>query len=133
MKNNWQSEMGIKVGVVSESAPGERRVAMIPGAISVLNKTGVELIMESGAGVPAGFPDSEYAAKGVALISRAEVFADADVLLQVRSLGANPEAGAPTWRCCGAGQIVIGFGEPLTAVDAARNWPNGASPSSRWS
>ena len=120
MKNNWQNEMGIKVGVVSESAPGERRVAMIPGAISVLNKTGVELIMESGAGVPAGFPDSEYAAKGVALMSRAEVFANADVLLQVRSLGANPEAGAGDLQLLRRGQAVIGFGEPLTAIDAAR-------------
>ena len=112
--------MGIKVGVVSESAPGERRVAMIPGAISVLNKTGVELIMESGAGVPAGFPDSEYAAKGVALMSRAEVFAKADVLLQVRSLGANPDAGADDLALLRRGQAVIGFGEPLTAIDAAR-------------
>ena len=57
--------MGITVGIVAESAPGERRVAMVPGALGVLNKTGVEWILESGAGLAAGFPDSEYAAKGV--------------------------------------------------------------------
>jgi NAD(P) transhydrogenase subunit alpha len=112
--------MGIKVGVVSESAPGERRVAIIPGAISVFNKTGIELVIETGAGVPAGFPDSEYAAKGVALVSRAEVFRAADVVLQVRSLGANPETGAADLPLLRRGQTVIGFGEPLTATDAAR-------------
>jgi proton-translocating NAD(P)+ transhydrogenase subunit alpha len=112
--------MGIKVGVVSESAPGERRVAIIPGAISVLNKTGIELVMEAGAGVPAGFPDSEYTAKGVALMSRKEVFAAAEVLLQVRSLGANPETGEADLPLLRRGQTVIGFGEPLTATQAAR-------------
>ncbi len=112
--------MGIKVGVVSESAPGERRVAMIPGAISVFNKTGIELVIETGAGAPAGFPDSEYAAKGAALMSRAEVYQAADVILQVRSLGANPGAGAADLPLLRRGQTVIGFGEPLTAIDAAR-------------
>ncbi len=112
--------MGIKVGVVSETAPGERRVAMIPGAITVFNKTGIELVMEAGAGIPAGFPDSEYAAKGVALMRREEVFAAADVLLQVRGLGANPEAGKADLPLFRSGQAAIGFGEPLTAMESAR-------------
>jgi NAD(P) transhydrogenase subunit alpha len=110
----------IKVGIVSESAPGERRVALVPSAISVLNKTGAELLLESGAGLRAGFPDSEYAAKGVALAGREAVFAAADVLLQVRSLGANPETGRQDLALLRSGQIVIGFGEPLTSPDAAR-------------
>src|SRR4051812_10176741 len=111
--------MAIKVGVVTESAPGERRVAMVPGALSVLNKSGVEFLMESGAGANAGFRDSEYADKGVRLASRAEVFDTADVLLQVRSPGANPERGAADLAGMRRGQTVIGFGEPLTALDAA--------------
>jgi NAD(P) transhydrogenase subunit alpha len=94
---------------------------MAPGAISVLNKTGVELIMESQAGVPAGFPDSEYAEKGVKMAaSRAEVFGAAEVILQVRGLGANPETGGADLALFRAGQTAIGFGEPLTALDAAR-------------
>ena len=63
--------MGIKVGIVAELAPGERRVAMVPTALSVLNKTGAELILEAGAGDRAGFPDAEYTAKGVR-IARSE-------------------------------------------------------------
>jgi NAD(P) transhydrogenase subunit alpha len=112
--------VSLRVGIVSESAPGERRVALVPGAVSVLNKTGVELVLETGAGLRAGFPDSEYAAKGVSLASRQEVFAAAQVLLQVRSLGANPETGGQDLVLLRPGQIVIGFGEPLTSLDAAR-------------
>ena len=113
--------MGLKVGIVSESAPGERRVAMVPGAISVLNKTGVELLMEAGAGERAGFRDAEYAEKGVQLLSRREVFAAAEVILQVRGPGANPEAGDSDLAMFHRGQTAIGFGEPLTAGDAARS------------
>jgi len=112
--------VGLKVGILSESSPGERRVAMVPGAVSVFNKAGAELILESGAGVAAGFPDAEYAEKGVRLADRAEVFASADVILQVRSPGANPEAGEADLVRFRRGQVVIGFGEPLTSVEAAR-------------
>jgi NAD(P) transhydrogenase subunit alpha len=110
------------VGIVAEQAPGEHRVAMVPSAISVLNKTGVELLMEPGAGLKAGFPDSEYVEKGVRLAdSREEVFREAEVILQVRGPGANPETGAADLALLRQGQTAIGFGEPLTAGDAARS------------
>ena len=112
--------MALKVGVVAESAPGERRVAMAPSALGVLQKSGVEWLLEPGAGTAAGFPDAEYAAKGVRLAAgRAEVFASADVILQVRGPGANSHASADL-ALYRRGQIAIGFGEPLTATDAAR-------------
>ena len=112
--------MGIIAGVVAESAPGERRVALVPSALSVFNKTGAQILMEAGAGMASGFPDSEYVEKGVRIASRGEVFAQADVILQVRSFGANPETGARDIASMRPGQTVIGFGEPLTAGDAAR-------------
>ncbi len=111
--------MGIQVGIVSEAAPGERRVAMVPGALSVLAKSGVEFLMETGAGRNAGYPDEEYTQKGVRLASRQEVLSAAEVVLQVRSPGANPETGAADLAMFRRGQTVIGFGEPLTAIDAA--------------
>jgi NAD(P) transhydrogenase subunit alpha len=107
--------------VVAESAPGERRVAMVPSALTVFNKTGIEVVLESGSGRDAGFPDAEYTAKGVTLASRQEVFQSSDVLLQVRAPGANPETGADDLRLMRRGQTVIGFGEPLTAFDTARS------------
>jgi NAD(P) transhydrogenase subunit alpha len=112
--------VGILIGIVSESAPGERRVAMSPTALSVLNKTGAEWWMETGAGARAGFPDAEYTAKGVRIAGRAEVFEKAEVILQVRGPGANPDAGAADLAQMRRGQTVIGFGEPLTSLDAAR-------------
>jgi H+-translocating NAD(P) transhydrogenase subunit alpha len=47
------------------------------------------------------------------------VFAESDVILQVRSLGANPETGADDLNLMRPGQVIIGFGEPLTAGEAA--------------
>ena len=112
--------MGLRIGFVTESFPGELRVAIIPAALSVFQKTGAEFIMESGAGLQAGFPDAEYAAKGVHLASGQEVFRTADVLLQVRSPGANPSHGEDDTDAMRKGQTVIGFGEPLTSFDATR-------------
>ena len=113
--------VGIIAGVVAESAPGERRVAIVPGALSVFGKTGIQVLMERGAGVAAGFLDSEYLEKGVRIASsRAEVFAESNVILQVRSLGANPDTGESDLPLIRPGQVIIGFGEPLTAGDAAR-------------
>ena len=112
--------MGIKVGIVAERAPGELRVAMVPAALAVLNKTGAEFMLEAGAGERAGFPDSEYVAKGVRIAGREEIFGAADVLLQVRGPGANPETGDRDIAGMRRGQTAIGFGEPLTAFDAAR-------------
>jgi proton-translocating NAD(P)+ transhydrogenase subunit alpha len=99
-------------GFVSEISPGESRVAMAPSAISVFKKTGIELVMETGSGVAAGFPDKEYSDKGVRVTSRDEVFATADVMLQVRA-GTDVSLLRP-------GQTVIGFGEPFTALDEMR-------------
>jgi len=113
--------VGIQVGIVSEVAPGERRVALVPGALSVLAKTGAEFTMEAGAGQDAGYPDSEYAQKGVRFARRQEVLGSADVVLQVRSPGANPETGSADLALFHRGQTVIGFGEPLTAIEAARS------------
>jgi NAD(P) transhydrogenase subunit alpha len=108
--------LAVTVGIVAESYPGERRVALVPGALAVLNKTGTEFLMEPGAGAKAGYPDDEYAAKGVRIAaSRADVFAAADVIAQVRCLGSNPEAGRDDLPLLRAGQTVIGFSEPLSA------------------
>jgi len=77
--------------------------------------------MEAGAGRRAGFPDAEYAERGVRVLeARAEVLAAAEVIVQVRSLGANPDTGAGDLALLGRGQTLIGFGEPLTALAAAR-------------
>ena len=51
------------VGVPREIFPGERRVALVPAVIPNLKKAGLEVVIEAGAGVEAGYPDAEYTAK----------------------------------------------------------------------
>ena len=72
-------------------------------------------MVESGAGLDAGFPDEDYAKRGVRLVSRTAVFEEAGIIVQARALGANPELGRDDLPFFRAGQILIGFGEPLTA------------------
>lgn len=111
--------MPVTIGIPAETYPGERRVAMAPRALEMPVKTGVQFIVESGAGVAAGFRDAEYAQRGARLAGREEVFAAADVIVQVRTLGANPEAGRADLPLMRAGQLVIGFCEPLTSPTEA--------------
>ncbi|MDE0828984.1 MAG: Re/Si-specific NAD(P)(+) transhydrogenase subunit alpha [Vicinamibacterales bacterium] len=110
------------VGIPTETLPGERRVATIPATVPALTKAGLDVLLETGAGTSAGFPDSAYVEKGARIASdRAQVFAEAQTILQVRALGANPVHGRPDLERLRTGQIVIGFSEPLGEPQAARD------------
>ncbi len=58
------------VGVPRESFPGERRVALVPAVIPALAKAGLEVVVQAGAGIEAGYPDAEYVAKGAKIVAR---------------------------------------------------------------
>ena len=73
----------MKVAVVKESAPGERRVALVPEMIARLRGAGLEVLVESGAGDGAWLADSAYAEAGATVLSRAELLADADLIVMV--------------------------------------------------
>ncbi|MBA2631018.1 MAG: NAD(P) transhydrogenase subunit alpha, partial [Thermoleophilaceae bacterium] len=102
------------VGVPRETSPGERRVALVPAVLPLLTKVGLEIRVEAGAGEAAGFPDAAYVDKGATLVSREEVFAS-DVVLQVRTAGANRDAAAADadLALMRPDQAVIGFADPL--------------------
>ena len=109
------------VGIPAETFPGERRVAIVPAELPALAKAGLSVLAEPGAGASAGFPDAAYIEKGAVLATdRAHVFADADAVLQVRALGANPDAGRADLALLRAGQVVIGLSDPLGEPAAAR-------------
>jgi len=99
-----------------ETFPQERRVALVPRQCEALKKAGLEVIIEQSAGVEAGFPDEMYVARGARIGTHEDVFRDADIIAQVRCFGANPEAGRSDLPFLRSGQILIGFGEPLTAL-----------------
>lgn len=103
------------VGIPTETCPGERRVATIPAVVQALTEAGLEVLVEAGAGASAGFQDADYASKGARLATnREQVFAEAETMLQVRTLGANPTAGRSDLGRLRRGQTVIGFSEPLS-------------------
>jgi NAD(P) transhydrogenase subunit alpha len=111
--------MATTVGIPRETFPGERRVAITPRACHALQKFGVQEIVEHSAGVQAGFLDEHYVEAGARLASRAELFKEADIIAQVRCLGANSDEGRADLALLRPGQVLVGFGEPLTAVQEA--------------
>jgi len=106
----------VTIGVPRETFPGERRVALTPRACDAIAKLGAGVLVEQSAGTEAGYSDEQYVARGARIGSRAEIFGQADVIVQVRTLGANPEAGRGDLSLLRSGQTLIGFGEPLTSV-----------------
>ena len=104
------------VGVPRETFPGERRVALTPKACDALMKLKLEVIVEYSAGLEAGFTDDEYSRRGIRLGSRQEVFENASIVAQARTVGSNPVHGYSDMPLLRAGQILIGFGDPLTSL-----------------
>lgn len=108
----------VKIGVPKETYPDERRVALVPAAVSALTKAGYEVLIEKGAGIAAGYPDSEYEGKGASLIDdRKSIFSLAEIVAQVRGPGANPEHGNADIALLRSNQILIAMLDPLAATD----------------
>jgi NAD(P) transhydrogenase subunit alpha len=109
------------VGVPRESYPGERRVALVPAVIPNFAKVGLEVVVEAGAGVQAGYLDAEYVAKGAKIVAeRAEVFRVADIVVQVLCYGSNDKTGKADVPFLRPGQVLIGFLRPLGSLDTIR-------------
>lgn len=106
----------LSVGVPRETYPGERRVALTPLAVPALTKAGLRIVVESGAGVEAGYPDDAYTHHGAEVGPRASAFA-ADIVLQIRTYPANPEAGKADLDAMRPDQILIGLANPLAAPE----------------
>jgi len=109
----------MKVAVVKETFPGERRVALVPLDSAKLTKSGLAVLIETGAGATAGFSDAAYAEKGAQIAASRDEALAADIVLQVRSLGANLQAGQSDVSRLHAGQFVIGMCDPLGEPQAA--------------
>jgi NAD(P) transhydrogenase subunit alpha len=105
----------MKAGVLKETWPDETRVAVVPASLSALGKAGAEVVIESGAGLAAGFPDSQYGEKGAAIGTRDEVLKSSDLLLTVRSLAGGHDKEALSRLA--PGRVVLGFLEPLRLPD----------------
>ncbi len=103
--------MGMRVAVPLEIRDGEKRVALVPDIINKLTRLGLEVLIESGAGIHAQATDAEYVSAG-ASIAKGEVLSDADVVLSVQPL--TPAQMSKLKK----GAITISFLSPVTAVDS---------------
>ncbi|OLP19659.1 NAD(P) transhydrogenase subunit alpha [Leptolyngbya sp. 'hensonii'] len=103
----------MKLAVVKEIEVGERRVALIPDAVSRLTKQGIEVWVEAGAGERSWFADSLYESAGAKIVADAAmIWGEADVVLKVGPLQER-EDGCHEVDLMHAGQTLISFLDPL--------------------
>jgi NAD/NADP transhydrogenase alpha subunit len=97
----------MKVGVARETAPGERRVALVPDAIDKLRAADISVLVERGAGEAAAFPDDSYVEADARIVTTAALYASSDIILRIhRPTPAELKATHP-------GQVIIGMLAPL--------------------
>ena len=101
----------MRVGVPRETAPGERRVALVPETAARLASSGFELAVERGAGEAAGFADAAYADAGARLVDAGALADGLDGIVRVAPPSAEEAAALP------AGVLLVGFLAPLTDAE----------------
>ena len=101
----------MRIAVPKEIKASEKRVALVPDIIFKLTKAGLEVVIESGAGLAAEFSDDQYAAAGAKIVT-GSVIHDADIIASVAPL--DPQRMAQVKK----GAITISFLSPTTAVDS---------------
>jgi H+-translocating NAD(P) transhydrogenase subunit alpha len=104
----------MKIGVAKERAPNEKRVALVPEALPKLTAGGHAVLVEKGAGEGASLPDSAYAEAGAEIVSRDELFAQADVVLSVQ------RPAADDLKRLRKGQALVGLLQPLLDPQAMK-------------
>ena len=100
------------IGVVRETTPGERRVALVPDVAARLRGAGMEVLIEAGAGAGAKFSDGAYAGAGATVTTAGEVYERADVLACV---------SPPDDAALHPGQVLLGLLQPLARPDLIRD------------
>ena len=73
----------MKVGVAKETAPGERRVALVPEVLGKLKAAGLDVLVERGAGAGAAILDGAYEAAGATVVSTDDLYGQSDAILRV--------------------------------------------------
>jgi NAD(P) transhydrogenase subunit alpha len=110
----------MRIGLPKETAPGERRVALVPESAKKLIQAGYEVAIEAGAGEAAGYPDAGYREVGAAIEGDpASLLGSADLVLKV-----GPPTAAPSGRdeieWLRQGTIYLGSLMPLRNPDVVR-------------
>ncbi len=77
--------MAVRIGVPKETAPGERRVALVPEVVKRLARSGVEVAIENGAGAASGYPDASYSDAGAQVTSERGIIFRSNILLKIQA------------------------------------------------
>jgi len=109
----------MRVGVPKETFPGERRVALSPASLPALTKSGIEVLLQAGAGETAGYPDSAYETKGAKIVASRELVFQADAVVQVRAAGENLQHGREDLQWMRPGQWIVASCDALSNRDAS--------------
>src|SRR6476469_1067206 len=105
----------MKVGVAKETAPGERRVALVPEVLGKLKAAGLDILVERGAGAGSSIPDGAYQDAGATVVSTDDLYRDADAILRV----AKPSEGEV--KKLRKGQALLGLLSPLIDPKTAKD------------
>lgn len=113
-----KSGMALKLGVPKE-LDGEQRVALVPDVVKRLVKQGLEIWIESGAGVPASASDADYEAAGAQIVDGDRIWNESDAVLTV---AASKTLRGQPHRLDGlkSGSVIIGFLDPLGDLDLVK-------------
>src|SRR6185503_9455426 len=104
----------MRIGVPREIAARETRVALVPDTVARLAKSGLEIVVETGAGGRATFPDSAYVSAGATIAPSArDTWSSADVMLCVRAPRMDETAGVHQVSWMREGAALIGFLRPV--------------------
>ncbi|MFI8454617.1 NAD(P) transhydrogenase subunit alpha [Kitasatospora sp. NPDC085464] len=105
------------VGVLRETVPGERRVALVPDLVTAVGRLGVAVLVESGAGLDQdGHHDADYRAAGAAVTERAELLRRSDVLLGIHPPNVDPVHELRP------GQVLVALLRPQRIPYLVRQW-----------
>ncbi|MCG6494330.1 NAD(P) transhydrogenase subunit alpha [Kitasatospora sp. A2-31] len=104
------------VGVLRETSPGERRVALVPDLVPAVARLGATVLVEPGAGALAGHHDADYRAAGAVVARRAELLGRSDVLLGVHPPNVDPD------RDLRPGQVLAALLRPQRIPYLVRKW-----------
>ena len=100
------------IGVPKEQFSGETRVALVPSQVQKLSKAGHEILIESNAGYLSGYTDESYLESAASIVSKENLFYNAEAIFTVRSAAAAGKSGATAAARLHEGQIIIGMMEP---------------------
>src|SRR5437762_6396017 len=104
----------MRIGVPKETAPGERRVALVPEVISKLTSKGLDVVVQAGAGAGALLPDRAFREAGAQVAGQAPEVWESDLLVVI----APPQPDQI--HSLRAGSVLVGFLAPLTSPSSTR-------------